>query len=124
MKYVQQFSIIMGISLAGELLKYFLPLPIPASIYGLLLLFAALCTGMLKLEQVEKTADFLVEIMPLMFIPAGVGLMEEWGALSEVLVPFAVTIVVTTVAVMAVTGRITQWVMRKNKTLKSGKVEK
>ena len=123
MKYMKQFGIIMGISFAGELLKFLLPLPIPASIYGLVIMFAALCTGILKLEHVEKTADFLVNIMPLMFIPAGVGLMKEWGALSEIWLPFAVTIVVTTVVVMAVTGRVTQWVMRKSKTSKSGKVE-
>lgn len=123
MKYMKQFGIIMGISFAGELLKFLIPLPIPASIYGLVIMFAALCTGILKLEHVEKTADFLVNIMPLMFIPAGVGLMKEWGALSEIWLPFAVTIVVTTVVVMAVTGRVTQWVMRKSKTSKSGKVE-
>ena len=123
MKYMRQFGIIMGISFAGELLKFLVPLPIPASIYGLVIMFAALCTGILKLEHVEKTADFLVNIMPLMFIPAGVGLMKEWGALSEIWLPFAVTIVVTTVVVMAVTGRVTQWVMRKSKTSKSGKVE-
>ena len=123
MKYMKQFGIIMGISFAGELLKFLIPLPIPASIYGLVIMFAALCTGILKLEHVEKTADFLVNIMPLMFIPAGVGLMKEWGALSEIWLPFAVTIVVTTVVVMAVTGRVTQWVMRKSKTSKSGKGE-
>ena len=123
MKYMKQFGIIMGISFAGELLKFLIPLPIPASIYGLVIMFAALCTGILKLEHVEKTADFLVNIMPLMFIPAGVGLMKEWGALSEIWLPFAVTIVVTTVVVMAVTGRVTQRVMRKSKTSKYGKGE-
>lgn len=124
MKYMKQFGIIMGISFMGELLKFLLPFPIPASIYGLLLMFVALCTGILKLEQVEKTADFLVQIMPLMFIPAGVGLMKEWDALSRIWLPFAVTIVITTVVVMAVTGRVTQWMMRKNKVSKSGKEEK
>ena len=121
MKYMRQFGIIMGMSFAGELLKFLVPLPIPASIYGLVIMFGALCTGILKLEHVEKTADFLVNIMPLMFIPAGVGLMKEWGALSEIWLPFAVTIVVTTVVVMAVTGRVTQWVMKKNSAFKSGK---
>ena len=124
MKYMKQFGIIMGISFMGELLKFLLPFPIPASIYGLLLMFVALCTGILKLEQVEKTADFLVQIMPLMFIPAGVGLMKEWDALSRIWLPFVVTIVITTVVVMAVTGQVTQWMMRKNKVSKSGKGEK
>ena len=123
MKYMKQFGIIMGISFLGELLKYLIPLPVPASIYGLALLFLFLCTGLLKLQQVEHTAEFLVNIMPLMFIPAGVGLMEEWGALSEIWLPFAVILVLTTVLVMAVTGRITQWMIRKGGAVKSERKE-
>lgn len=121
MKYIKQFSIIMGVAFLGELLKLLLPLPIPASIYGLILIFLALCSGVIRLEQVEKTADFLVEIMPLMFIPAGVGLMKEWKVLSEIAVPFLVTIVVTTVLVMAVTGKVTQWMMRRKKAKREEK---
>ena len=69
MKYVKQFLIIIGISLAGEILKYILPLPIPASIYGMAILFIALLTGIIKLKDVRETGKFLIEIMPLMFIP-------------------------------------------------------
>ena len=115
MKYMKQFCIIMGVSFLGELLKYLIPLPVPASIYGLLLMFAGLVTGIIPLGQVEETADFLVAIMPMMFIPAGVGLMVEWDSLRGILVPFAVIIVVTTVLVMAVTGRVTQWMIRRER---------
>ena len=90
MKYVKQFLIIIGISLAGEILKYILPLPIPASIYGMAILFIALLTGIIKLKDVRETGKFLIEIMPLMFIPAGVGLMSSWGVLKPLLVPVSV----------------------------------
>ena len=113
MKYFKQFGIILTVSFLGELLHALIPLPVPASIYGLLLMFAGLVTGVIPLGQVEETADFLVAIMPMMFIPAGVGLMVEWDSLREILVPFAVIIVVTTVLVMAVTGRATQWMIRR-----------
>ena len=83
MKYVRQFLIILAISLAGEILKYILPLPIPASIYGMAILFAGLMTGLIKLDSVRETGKFLIEIMPLMFIPAGVGLMDSWGNLGR-----------------------------------------
>ncbi|MDQ9840279.1 CidA/LrgA family protein, partial [Acinetobacter baumannii] len=73
MKYVKQFLIILLISAMGEGLYAILPLPIPASVYGVILMLAALISGILKLEQVKETADFLIEIMPVMFIPAGVG---------------------------------------------------
>lgn len=79
MKFIRQFCIIIVISLLGEILKRLIPLPIPASIYGLVLLLAALQTGFIPLEAVRETSLFLVEIMPLMFIPAAVGLLESWG---------------------------------------------
>lgn len=115
MKYLKQFMLILAISFVGEVLKYFLPFPIPASIYGLVLLFLALETGLIKLEAVRDTAKYLIEIMPLMFIPAGVGLLDSWGVLKPVLVPVTVIMAVSTVVVMAVSGRVTQYVIRMQK---------
>jgi holin-like protein len=115
MKYIKQFCIIIGITFLGEVLKVLLPFPIPASIYGLLLMFGALCSGIMKLEQVEDTADFLVGIMPVLFIPAGVGLMKEWEILSQVWLPLAVIIVVSTITVMVVTGCVAQGIIQREK---------
>ena len=75
MKILRQFVIILLISFLGELLKAALPLPVPASVWGLILMLAALKTGVLKLSLVSDAAVFLIEIMPVMFIPAGVGLL-------------------------------------------------
>ncbi|MDO4308328.1 MAG: CidA/LrgA family protein [Eubacteriales bacterium] len=112
MKYVRQFCIILLLSFMGELLYELLPFPVPASVYGLVLMLAALVSGILKVDQVKETAGFLVEIMPVMFIPAGVGLMSSWGVLKPVLIPVAVITFLTTVIVMAVTGRVTQAIIR------------
>ena len=120
MKYVKQFLIILAISLAGEILKYVLPLPIPASIYGMAILFTALMTGLIKLDAVRDTGRFLIEIMPVMFIPAGVGLMESWGELKAVLVPVLVITLVSTIVVMVVSGRVTQAVIRLERKHKGG----
>ena len=79
MKYLQQFGIILAVSFVGELLNYAIPLSIPASIYGLVLMFVCLCMKWIKLEDVKETAVFLIEIMPLMFIPAAVGLITSWN---------------------------------------------
>ena len=114
MKYLKQLLIILAISFVGEALKYFLPLPIPASIYGMVLLFILLLTGVVKLDDVQDVGKFLIEIMPVMFIPAGVGLMASWGVLKPMLVPVVVTIVVSLVLVMGISGRITQRVIRHN----------
>lgn len=115
MKYVRQFCIILLLSFMGELLYELFPFPVPASVYGLVLMLAALVSGLLKVEQVKETVSFLVEIMPVMFIPAGVGLMSSWGVLKPVLLPVAVITVLTTVIVMAVTGRVTQAIIRGKK---------
>lgn len=120
MKYLKQFLIILAISFVGEALKYFLPLPIPASIYGMVLLFILLLTGVVKMDDVQDVGKFLIEIMPVMFIPAGVGLMASWGVLKPMLVPVVVIIVVSLVLVMGISGRITQRVIRHNQK-KEGK---
>ena len=75
MKFLRQFLIILTISFLGEALKYMLPLPIPASIYGMVILFMGLLMGLIRLEWVKDAGKFLIAIMPVMFIPAGVGLM-------------------------------------------------
>ena len=76
MKYLRQFGIILAVTCVGEIMKYFIPLPIPGSIYGLILMFVLLLTKVIKVEHVKETGEFLIEIMPLMFIPAGVGLIS------------------------------------------------
>lgn len=86
MKYINQFLIILLISFLGEILKCLLPLPIPASIYGMIILFLGLMTKVIKLESVKETGKFLIEIMPIMFIPAGVGLMTTWGGFTANLI--------------------------------------
>ena len=111
MRYLGQFAVILTVSCAGEVIKRAAGLPIPGSIYGLVLMLAALITGIIKLPQVEETADFLVSIMPVMFIPAAVGLMDVWGVLSKILLPVTVITVITTVMVMTVTGHVTQLFM-------------
>ena len=115
MKFLKQFSIILLISVLGEILHMLIPLPVPASVYGLVLMLGALITGILKLGQVRETATFLIEIMPVMFIPAGVGLMESWSSLQPVWLPVILITIVTTILVMAVTGKVTQAMIRKEK---------
>ena len=96
----------------GEALHVLIPLPVPASVYGLVIMLIALGTHIIRLEQVKEAAEFLIEIMPVMFIPAGVGLMAAWGTLKPMLLPVSVITVMATVVVMIVTGRVTQAVIR------------
>ena len=114
MKYVKQFAMILLVSFAGELLNYLLPLPVPASIYGLVLMLVCLLTGIIKLDAVRDTACFLIEIMPIMFIPPAVGLMASWDVIQANLVAYLIIAAVTTIVVMAVSGLVTQGVLKRN----------
>lgn len=115
MKYIRQFLLILFLSFLGEVLKSLIPLPVPASIYGLLLLLTALLTHVIPLEAVKDTAVFLIEIMPLMFIPAAVGLLESWDALSGVFIQVMVATAVSTVLVMGISGAVTQLIIRRER---------
>ena len=99
----------------GEICHAVLPLPIPASIYGLLLLLAALRFGIVKLEQVKEVGLFLTGIFPLLFVPAAAGVMELWAEMGKLLLPILIAILPVTVLVMAAAGRTTQALTARNK---------
>lgn len=115
MKYLRQLLIILIFSFIGELLHSLIPIQVPASIYGLVLLFIALLTGIIQLPQVKEAAKYLIEIMPLMFIPAGVGLLESWGDLKSILIPVLILLVVSTILVMGISGKVTQGMIQRSK---------
>ena len=116
MKFITQFGIILAISFIGEILNRTIPLPIPASIYGMTILFTALCTGVIKLSAVKETGKLLITMMPLMFIPPAVGLIESWDVMQEFIIAIIVISVISTVLVMAATGHITQFIMKQKGT--------
>lgn len=113
MKYVIQFLIIIAFSFVGELLHFLLPLPIPASIYGIVLLFAALELRLIRVKHIREVSGFLIAVMPVMFIPAAVGLMDSWGAIGRRWAEYVTVMVVTTFVVMAVAGYATQLFIKK-----------
>ena len=115
LKYLKQFGIILAISCLGEILHQLLPLPVPASIYGIVILFTCLQSGLLKLASIRETSAFLIEIMPILFLPAAVGLLEAWDVLKPNLLPIAVITAVSTFVVMGAAGLVTQVVIRRGK---------
>lgn len=123
MRLIGQFLIIAGVSFAGELLSLLLPLPVPASIYGLVLMLILLMTGVVKLHQVKTAADFLIEIMPLMFIGPSVGLMESLPVLQAMLLPLVVILILTTLLTMGATGLTAQALVRRRQSRAPEKIE-
>ena len=113
MKYLSQFLSILGFTLAGEALQRIIPLPIPASVWGIALLFTALCLKLIKVEQVKETAGFLSSLLPLLFVSPAVKIVEDWALIREDLLGIALVLIATTVLTFAVSGRVAQAFVKK-----------
>ena len=111
MKYLKQFGIILTITCIGEILKYFIPLPVPASIYGLVILLILLITKIIKVDEIQDAGSFLINIMPLMFIPGAVKLITLWEQLKNIWLPISITTFATTFIVMFVTGKTAELIL-------------
>ena len=108
MKYLSQFLRITAFTLAGELFQRVIPLPVPAAVYGLTLLFAALYLGVVKLEQVKDAGGFLVSILPILFVSPAVGILENLGLIQGVVIPLLLLIALSTIVTFGIAGRVTQ----------------
>ena len=116
MEYLVQLLIILGFTFAGEALSRLIPLPIPAAVYELVLLFLGLRTGLVKTEKIQTVGNWLIAIMGIFFVAPVVNLMDSWAAVKETLVPVLVIVVVSTVAVFAAAGILTQRLGKKGDT--------
>ena len=111
MKYLKQITLIFLFSFLGEICRAVIPLPIPASIYGMVLMFAALSLKIIKLEQVGEAGRFLTSVLPVLFVAPLVSLMDCWPVLRENLLPLTVITAVTTVTTFGTAGIVTRWMM-------------
>lgn len=115
MKYIPQFLYILLFSFVGELLQKIIPLPIPAAIYGLILLFLALATNMLKEEKIADCAQFLISVMPVLFVAPAVKILQYWDLISPNIVSICLITVFSTFITFAVSGLVTRWIQRKRR---------
>ncbi len=114
MKYLKQFLIIIAVSFLGEVLHYFIPLPVPASIYGMILLFAGLASGLIPLAAVRETGMFLVEIMLVTILPLMAGLIDTWEIVKDSWLKYLAITFITTFIVMVAVGKVVQLTMKKS----------
>lgn len=113
MNYLKQFGIILGVSTLGEILRFIIPLAIPSTVYGLVLMLTFLILKIIKVSQVKEVSAYLLEIMPILFVPSAVGLMTTWGQLKSIAIPVCIIASVTTVLVIIITGKISDLIMLK-----------
>ena len=116
MKYLIQVLIILGFTFLGEVLAWLIPFPIPAAIYGIVLMLIALGTGLLKISQVKEASGFFISIMPVLYVPACVRILEYWGVISQNITAIVTITVVSTFLVFAVSAFVTQRLLKGGKT--------
>jgi holin-like protein len=114
MKYLSQFLIILGFTLLGEALQQLIPLPIPASVYGIVLLFLALCLKLIKVAQVKDVGGFLTSLLPLLFVSPTVGIVNCWTLIQPKLLSIVLLLIASTVLVFGISGAVTQALSRKD----------
>ena len=103
----------MTISFLGEILNRLIPVAIPASVYGIVLLFAALCSGIVKVEQVKEVGGFLSSILPILFVPPVVGILENWDLIRGALLPIILLLLASTFLTFGISGRVAQFFLKK-----------
>lgn len=111
MEFLKQFGIITALSLFGELLNHLIPLPVPASVWGMVFMFLLLCFKIIKLEQVEKAADFLLSIMTVMFVPVGAGLIQSYTVIKNEIIAIFIILIISTLVCFFITGHVAQLII-------------
>ena len=115
MNHLRQFGLVLLFSLLGELCRFLIPFPIPASIYGMVLLFAAMSLKIVKSAQVRDAGGFLTSVLPVLFVAPAVNLIDCWDQMRKAVVPLAVIVLVSTVLTFGVSGVVTKWFMKGEK---------
>jgi len=118
--YLSQIMYILLFCALGELLQAVIPLPVPAAVYGLVLLLIALLTGILKEEKVADTADFLISHMSILFVVPAVRILQYWDLISPKVAAICIISVAPTFLVFAVSGLVTKWLQKKKEGKDNG----
>ena len=113
MKYLKQILIILAFTALGELLSYVIPFPIPAAIYGLVTLFIALLTGLVKVQMVKEVSSFLTSVLTVFFVAPAVRILEYWGVIGPFAAQIIAICVISTYLVFGISALVTQHLMKK-----------
>ena len=113
MQFLLRFLIIALVSFAGELLNYLIPLSVPGSIYGFIIMLILLLTKVIKLDYIKPVSDFLLNVMPVTFIAPGVALITVLSELESILLPLLITVTLSTAVVMGVVGIVVEKIVKR-----------
>ncbi|WOG27631.1 CidA/LrgA family protein [Endozoicomonas sp. 8E] len=110
--WLSSVIILMACLWTGDLFSVWINHALPGSIIGMLLLAALLGSGLIRLSWVEAGAGFLVRWMSLLFVPIGVGVINQLELLANSLGALLLTSIFGTLVIMAIAGWLFQWLER------------
>ncbi len=113
---LRAITAILACQLAGEAVVVSTGLPFPGPVIGMVILFAALFLRGTIGTELERVGDALLSNLSLLFVPAGVGVITNFGPLQADIVPLATALVVPTALTIAVTGLVMKWLDRTGNT--------
>ena len=113
MKSLKGLLIIFICLLAGGILRQIIPMPIPDVVYGMLVLLILFLMKIVKVEDVEKTSNALLENLGILFVPLSVSLITKFDLLSSNLVKIMLVLIVTTFLTMGVTAKVVEMAQNK-----------
>jgi len=97
LSFFRQIIRIFSLCLIGDLVSLILPFPFPGSVIALILLFLLLLFKVIKPQQINIVADFLLKNMAFVFVPSTVSIIAYLDVFSNILWKFLLVCCVTTV---------------------------
>lgn len=123
LKGILQIGILYGFSLAGNFLQNTFHLPLPGNIIGLLLLLSALLLNLFKVQWISQGSGYLLAILPLLLVPATVGIMNYPSLFTGKGVFIFIIVVLSTIVTILLTAKtsqsLEQWISKRKERAKS-----
>ena len=93
LKFLRQIGLIFLFSLLGEVCRFVIPLPIPASVYGMIFLCSALMLKLIRLPDIQDAGSFMTSILPVLFVAPTVNLISCWDAIKDSVAAIVIVVI-------------------------------
>lgn len=104
MKESKGFLLLLICLFIGNIISLLLPISIPGSIIGMILMLIFLTTNWIKLEQVEDISKILIAHMVIIFMPGTINLISIYPEIAPYLIKLLLIAAFTTILVIVATG--------------------
>jgi len=103
---LREIALIFGCLILGNIVKYLLGIPVPGSVFGMIILFLLLKSGYVKEDHIKRITGFLLDNMAFFFVPIGVGVVLYLDIIKSELFPIMASSLLSTLVILFVVGII------------------